>query len=161
VRLRKAWRAAACKARDPRRSDQLGGVIGSEAISENSALQSVYDGRDCIEFLLSRGKPGIEAFDVDEHSLGIFPTLKAAADACAARRLARAARVVGDSVRVVCVGARLHRPPPSSIEFRGSTPTLHRTPIKQISTKPCGGASSSGIRDSASLKMEIRNRHHE
>jgi hypothetical protein len=45
------------------------------------ALLSVYSGRDCVGFLLSRGKVGCEAFDANEKSLGIFPSEKAAADA--------------------------------------------------------------------------------
>jgi hypothetical protein len=47
--------------------------------------QAVYDGRTCIGFLLPRGKAGIEAFDAEHASLGIYPTVKAAADAICAR----------------------------------------------------------------------------
>jgi hypothetical protein len=39
---------------------------------------SVYDGRLCIGHLISRGKLGVEAFDVGDRSLGIFPSLKQA-----------------------------------------------------------------------------------
>jgi hypothetical protein len=82
MRRRKAARPTADKtAREPRRVDQLGGKIGSEATSENPALQSVYSGQTCLGFLLNRGKLGIEAFDAAEHSPGIFPTLKEAGDA--------------------------------------------------------------------------------
>jgi hypothetical protein len=42
---------------------------------------AVYDGQTCIVFLLSRGKLGHEAFDRDENSLGIFPSMKLAAAA--------------------------------------------------------------------------------
>jgi len=45
------------------------------------ALLSVYSGRDCIGFLLNRGKVGYEALDANEKSLGVFPSEKAAADA--------------------------------------------------------------------------------
>ena len=45
------------------------------------ALLSVYSGRDCIGFVLNRGKVGYEALDANEKSLGIFPTERAAADA--------------------------------------------------------------------------------
>jgi hypothetical protein len=44
-------------------------------------MLSVYDGRTCIGFLLSRGKLGVEAFDRHDRSLGIFPNMKAAAGA--------------------------------------------------------------------------------
>jgi hypothetical protein len=39
----------------------------------STPLLSVYDGRECIGFLLKRGKSGVEAFTADELSLGIFP----------------------------------------------------------------------------------------
>lgn len=81
MRRHKARRAAAQRARDPRRVDKLGGDVGSEAILENPSLQSVYLGHECIGFLLARGPRGIEAYDAAEHSLGIFKTLKEAADA--------------------------------------------------------------------------------
>ncbi len=42
---------------------------------------AVYDGRVCIGFLLPRGKQGIEAFDSDTKSLGVFPNQQTAADA--------------------------------------------------------------------------------
>lgn len=32
----------------------------------------------CIGHLLARGRLGFEAFDIDEHSLGVFPTADAA-----------------------------------------------------------------------------------
>jgi len=38
------------------------------------AMLSVYDGQRCIGFLLSRGRAGVEAFDCDERSLGVYPT---------------------------------------------------------------------------------------
>jgi hypothetical protein len=44
-------------------------------------MLSVYNGRDCIGFILSRGKIGFEALDRDEHSIGIFPTQREAANA--------------------------------------------------------------------------------
>jgi hypothetical protein len=45
---------------------------------------SVYNGQRCMGFVLARGKRGYEAFDTDEKSLGIFPTMQAAADAVSA-----------------------------------------------------------------------------
>jgi hypothetical protein len=47
-------------------------------------LQAVYDGRQCISHLLSRGKLGVEAFDANEPSLGIFSTTREGADAISA-----------------------------------------------------------------------------
>jgi hypothetical protein len=47
--------------------------------------QAVADGRTCIGFLLPRGKAGVEAFDAEDASLGIYPTTKGAADAISAR----------------------------------------------------------------------------
>jgi hypothetical protein len=44
-------------------------------------MVSVYDGRECVGFVLARGKLGFEALDRDEHALGIFPTQREAADA--------------------------------------------------------------------------------
>ncbi len=42
---------------------------------------------NCLGFICSRGKLGVEAFDCDMRSLGLYPELKAAAAA-----VARAAR---------------------------------------------------------------------
>jgi hypothetical protein len=42
---------------------------------------SVYDGTRCLGFLLPRGKLGVEAYDRDDKSLGVFPNQKSAADA--------------------------------------------------------------------------------
>ncbi|MFZ1151423.1 MAG: hypothetical protein WAR76_17065 [Xanthobacteraceae bacterium] len=42
---------------------------------------AVFDGRQCLGHILSRGRLGVEAFDRDDVSLGIFPNQKAAADA--------------------------------------------------------------------------------
>jgi hypothetical protein len=44
-------------------------------------MRSVYDGRRHIGFLLLRGKAGVEAFNADDRTLGIYPNMKAAADA--------------------------------------------------------------------------------
>jgi hypothetical protein len=54
-------------------------------MSERTPLVSIYSGRDCLGFVLARGPDGLEAFDRDEHSLGTFPSTKAAADAITAR----------------------------------------------------------------------------
>jgi hypothetical protein len=46
-----------------------------------SPLSYVYDGKQCVGFLLQRGKRGVEAFDRGERSLGLFKTAAAAANA--------------------------------------------------------------------------------
>jgi hypothetical protein len=45
-----------------------------------SAL-AVYSGQVCLGHILPRGKSGVEAFDADDRSLGMFPDQKSAADA--------------------------------------------------------------------------------
>jgi hypothetical protein len=47
---------------------------------------SVYDGRECVGFIIARGRLGFEAFGADQHSLGIFPNQKGAAEAIAGTR---------------------------------------------------------------------------
>jgi len=44
-------------------------------------LVSVYDGRECVGFILARGKTGFEAFDSEERSIGVYPTQGEAANA--------------------------------------------------------------------------------
>ena len=46
-----------------------------------SPLAYVYDGRECLGFVLARGKLGFEALDREAHSLGIFSTQRQAATA--------------------------------------------------------------------------------
>src|SRR5262249_21184222 len=46
-----------------------------------SPMNHVYDGRDCVGFIVARGKLGVEAFDRAESSLGFFKTLGEAANA--------------------------------------------------------------------------------
>ena len=48
------------------------------------SLVSVYDGRRLLGFILNRGADGFEAFDSAERSLGLFNTMKKAADAISA-----------------------------------------------------------------------------
>jgi hypothetical protein len=50
-----------------------------------SAL-AIYSGQVCLGHILPRGKAGVEAFDADDKSLGIFPDQKAAADAVSQQR---------------------------------------------------------------------------
>jgi hypothetical protein len=47
-------------------------------------MLSLYSGRDCAGFILSRGPKGFEAFTVEEKSLGLFPNQRDAADAVTA-----------------------------------------------------------------------------
>ena len=54
--------------------------FGSRGRAGLPSLATVYDGQTCIGFLLKRAN-SVEAFDADEHSLGIFPDIKTAADA--------------------------------------------------------------------------------
>jgi len=39
-------------------------------------LSYVYDGRACLGFVLSRGRAGFEAFDIEERSLGVYATTR-------------------------------------------------------------------------------------
>jgi hypothetical protein len=43
---------------------------------------SVYDGRQCVGFVLARGRRGYEAFTAGERSLGVFETKDAAIGEC-------------------------------------------------------------------------------
>jgi hypothetical protein len=51
------------------------------AQGSRNGLAYVYDGRQCLGHVLSRGPKGFEAFDRDDKSVGIFPTAKQAAGA--------------------------------------------------------------------------------
>ena len=44
----------------------------------SSSWLAVTDGRHCIGHVISRGKTGVEAFDRNDVSLGIYPTQSAA-----------------------------------------------------------------------------------
>jgi hypothetical protein len=44
-------------------------------------MLSVYAGQRCLGHIIAFGKPGFEAFDVDNKSLGIFPSEHDAANA--------------------------------------------------------------------------------
>jgi hypothetical protein len=73
---------ASPKARKSGRDDRFAGQIAAEANPEVSIMQAlaVYDGGRCIGFLMARGKQGVEGFNIDTKSLGIFPDQKAAAN---------------------------------------------------------------------------------
>ena len=49
--------------------------------ASTAPLSYVYDGREAIGHVLWRGKLGHEAFDREEHSLGMFETAPEAANA--------------------------------------------------------------------------------
>ena len=50
-------------------------------------MVSVYSGRDCLGFVLSRGCKGFEAFATDERSFGLFPNQRDAANAVVASQI--------------------------------------------------------------------------
>jgi hypothetical protein len=52
-----------------------------EHFQPESAALAVYDGRVCIGHLLRTGPQGVEAYDADSASLGLFPTMDEAAAA--------------------------------------------------------------------------------
>jgi len=49
-------------------------------------LVSVYDRSRIIGFILNRGRGGFEAFDAEEGTLGLYPSMKAAADVISLER---------------------------------------------------------------------------
>ena len=46
-----------------------------------TAMLSIYSSRQCVGWIIARGKLGFELFDADQKSLGIYPTQHAAAAA--------------------------------------------------------------------------------
>jgi hypothetical protein len=79
---RKARRVASDRpARDSHAASTAGQLRSREATSTKPALQFVYNGRECIGRIACLGRRGFEAFDADGRSLGVFPSLKRAADA--------------------------------------------------------------------------------
>jgi hypothetical protein len=82
----KARRPATANAvREPHGSAKAGELKRPEVSQTAMSMLAVYDGRTCIGHLLMRGKAGVEAFDADDRSLGLYPDLKAAAAAIRAR----------------------------------------------------------------------------
>jgi hypothetical protein len=55
--------------------------MGADWAEHMARLLSVYDGRDCAGFLIRRPRRGVEPFDREENSLGIFPSEVEAANA--------------------------------------------------------------------------------
>jgi hypothetical protein len=87
VAPRKAAGPATNKVNGPHTVSQAGKPRDREATPSDSAFQglAVYDGQTCLGFLLPRGKSGVEAFDADDKSIGVFSDMKAAADAISAK----------------------------------------------------------------------------
>ena len=52
--------------------------IDRPSVERGTQITSIYDGRQCVGFVLARGRVGFEAFDASEHSLGVFKTQAAA-----------------------------------------------------------------------------------
>jgi hypothetical protein len=46
-----------------------------------SSWLAVYNGTRCVGHVIARGKRGYEAFDIDDRSVGLFPTHREAAGA--------------------------------------------------------------------------------
>ena len=55
----------------------------STAPKQPSSWLAVYNGQTCIGHAIWPDKTGVEAFNVDDESIGLFPTLKAATAALA------------------------------------------------------------------------------
>jgi hypothetical protein len=50
-------------------------------VKQSWSWLAVYNGTRCVGHVIARGKRGYEAFDVDDRSVGLFPTAQEAADA--------------------------------------------------------------------------------
>jgi hypothetical protein len=50
-------------------------------LGDRGSWCSVYDGRRCCGHLVSRGRDGVEAFDINDRSIGIFASQSEAAAA--------------------------------------------------------------------------------
>jgi hypothetical protein len=55
-----------------------------KSTTDKPTLVSVYSGRELRGYILNRGILGFEAFDSGERSLGLYRTLRQAADAVSA-----------------------------------------------------------------------------
>jgi hypothetical protein len=85
VKRRKASARAAESANTGRAFERPAEGLEGDATQNQPALQSVYDGRERVGHLLLHGKQGVEAFDANEVSLGLYPDPKTAAAAISAR----------------------------------------------------------------------------
>jgi hypothetical protein len=62
---------------------EAGGSAKTKPLSRG--MLAIYDDKKCIGHLLIRHRAGVEAFDSDDHSLGVYPDIDAAADAVSAK----------------------------------------------------------------------------
>jgi hypothetical protein len=86
VGRRRARRLAAADAgRAPHESFKAGRLNGSEAISQNLACLSAYDGTDLVGFIIESVGAFI-AYDPHDRLIGSFPTVRAAVRAIPAVR---------------------------------------------------------------------------
>jgi hypothetical protein len=53
----------------------------SAPVKQSSSWLAVYNGTRCVGHVIARGRRGYEAFDVDDRSVGLFPTPQEAAGA--------------------------------------------------------------------------------
>jgi alpha-acetolactate decarboxylase len=63
--------------------------------SPSPSMMAVYSGRVCIGHLLKRGRIGIEAFDIDGRSVGLFGTMHSAIAAVSSREAADVGQKIG------------------------------------------------------------------
>jgi hypothetical protein len=49
---------------------------------QSESMISIYDGRQCVGFVLARGRRGYEAFNAGERSIGIFTSRDTAIGEC-------------------------------------------------------------------------------
>lgn len=86
---RKARNLATAKAnREAHVGSQAGKLKSREATPAQipMSMLAIYAGRTCLGHVILRGRSGVEAFDADDQSLGIYPNLKSAADAISIAR---------------------------------------------------------------------------
>jgi hypothetical protein len=81
VRSGKASARAAESANTGRAFERPGEGLKAEATSTRPTCLWIYGGQRYIGHLLLLGRDGVEAFDRDDRSLGLYPDQKAAADA--------------------------------------------------------------------------------
>jgi len=85
--VKKKGRAAS--AGGPRAVKSSSGQGPTSSALSGQSFASVYDGQHCIGHVLARGRSGYEAFDADDHSLGVFTSVREAAAALPTKEAAR------------------------------------------------------------------------
>lgn len=97
MRRRKASRPATAETVNRPRGSQAGERRNRKLDQDDYQFQgfAVYGEEPfrCIGHLISRGRDGYAAYDADDHALGTYPDMKAAADAISA---------VAESTRLAC-----------------------------------------------------------